>query len=132
MATSPERSQKLTYNIKTFSPDFEPLNLSTPDDGATIQRLTATLQWESQSNADDYVLEIATDSSFSEIYLATNIETSSAVISGLTGDTTYYWRVAPNNFCGSGTPGVAYSFTTPNHKGAVIYLSLFLKTAKTQ
>ena len=119
VATSPERSQKLTYNIKTFSPDFEPLNLSTPDDGATIQRLTATLQWESQSNADDYVLEIATDSSFSEIYLATNIETSSAVISGLTGDTTYYWRVAPNNFCGSGTPGVAYSFTTPNHKGAV-------------
>jgi len=119
VATSPERSQKLTYNIKTFSPDFESLNLSTPDDGATIQRLTATLQWESQSNADDYVLEMATDSSFSEIYLFTNIESNSAVIKGLTGDTTYYWRVSPNNFCGSGTPGATFSFTTPNHKGAV-------------
>jgi|TARA_B110000483_G_scaffold232747_1_gene300719 subtilisin-like proprotein convertase family protein len=119
VATSPERTQRLTYSIQNFSPNFDVLNLSSPEDGITIERLIATLQWDAQSNADDYVLEIATDPSFSDIRLSINIESNSAVIKGLTGDTTYYWRVSPNNFCGSGTPGAAFSFTTPNHKGAV-------------
>tara|TARA_B100000767_G_scaffold136544_1_gene129346 strand:- start:99 stop:7694 length:7596 start_codon:yes stop_codon:yes gene_type:complete len=119
VATSPERTQRLTYSIQNFSPNFDVLNLSSPEDGITIERLIATLQWDAQSNADDYVLEIATDPSFSDIRLSINIESNSAVIKGLTGDTTYYWRVSPNNFCGSGTPGAAFSFTTPNHKGAL-------------
>ena len=36
VATSPQRTQQVTYNIKNFSPDFEVLNLSAPADGETI------------------------------------------------------------------------------------------------
>lgn len=118
VATSPQRTQQVTYNIKNFSPDFEVLNLSAPADGETIGRLITTLEWEAQSNADNYVLEIASDSSFSDVLLTRTVDESSAVIQGLTGNTVYYWRVSPNNFCGAGTPGTAFSFTTPDQIGA--------------
>ena len=118
VATSPERTQRVTYNIKNFSPDFEILNLSAPVNGATIGRLNATLHWEAQSNADNYVLEIASDQDFNNVLLTRTVSTNSTVIKGLTGNTLYFWRVAPNNFCGSGTAGTAYSFTTPDQVGA--------------
>ena len=119
LATSPERTQKVTYNIKNFSPDFEVLNLSAPADGVTIERLLTTLQWEAQENADNYVLEIALDKDFNDIRLTRTVSTNSSVVKGLTGKTVYYWRVAPSNFCGSGTPNAAYSFITPDQIGAV-------------
>lgn len=119
LATSPERTQKVTYNIKNFSPDFEVLNLSAPADGVTIERLLTSLQWEAQENADNYVLEIASDQDFNDILLTRTVSTNSSVVKGLAGKTVYYWRVAPSNFCGSGTAGAAYSFITPDQIGAV-------------
>jgi subtilisin-like proprotein convertase family protein len=119
VATSPERTQRVTYNIKNFSPDFEILNLSAPVNGSTIGRLNTTLQWEAQSNADNYVLEIASDQDFNDILLTRTVSTNSSVVKGLAGETVYYWRVAPSNFCGSGTAGAAYSFITPDQIGAV-------------
>ena len=119
LATSPERTQKVTYNIKNFSPDFEVLNLSAPADGVTIERLLTSLQWEAQENADNYVLEIASDQDFNDILLTRTVSTNSSVVKGLAGKTVYYWRVAPSNFCGSGTAGAAYSFITLDQIGAV-------------
>ena len=51
--------------------------------------------------------------------LTRDVDGTSTEIRGLTRNTIYYWRVAPRNFCGSGTAGSAYSFTTPNHLGAL-------------
>jgi uncharacterized protein YndB with AHSA1/START domain len=118
VATSPQDVQRLTYNIQNYSPEFEDLYLSAPVDGVLLERLNVTLQWEEQVNADSYVLEIASDAEFENVLLTKTVLGGSTIVRDLIGNTVHYWRVTPNNFCGSGTPGPAFSFTTPNHKAA--------------
>ncbi|MDC3105485.1 M12 family metallo-peptidase [Gammaproteobacteria bacterium] len=120
VATSPERSQRLTYQIQNFSrQEFEEVNLNGPVNQSVISRLFTTLEWASQPNATSYTVEIASDEAFTDVLLTRDVDGTSTEIRGLTRNTTYYWRVAPRNFCGSGTAGSAYSFTTPNHLGAL-------------
>ena len=118
VATSPQDVQRLTYNIQNYSPEFEDLYLSAPVDGVLLERLNVTLQWEEQGNAESYILQIASDAEFENILLTKTVVGGSTIVRDLIGNTVHYWRVAPNNFCGSGTPGPAFSFTTPNHRAA--------------
>ena len=120
VAISPERSQRLTYQIQNYSrEEFEEVNLNGPENQSTLNRLFTTLEWASQPNATSYTVEIASDEAFTDILLTRDVDGTSTEIRGLTRNTIYYWRVAPRNFCGSGTAGSAYSFTTPNHLGAL-------------
>ena len=118
VATSPQNIQRLTYNIQNYSPEFEDLYLLAPVDGVLLERLNVTLQWEEQGNADSYILEIASDAEFENVLVRRTVVGGSTIVRDLIGNTLHYWRVAPNNFCGSGAPGPAYSFTTPNHRAA--------------
>ena len=120
IAESSQRSQNLTYQIQNFAiTDFDEVELSLPADKSVISRLFTSLEWSSQDNATNYIIEIASDESFTDILFTGEVEGTSINIRGFTRNTTYYWRVTPANFCGTGTAGVAYSFTTPNHLGAL-------------
>ena len=119
VATSPERSQRLTYQIQNFSrEEFEEVALNAPNNQSMLSRLYTTLEWASQANATSYEVQIASDENFSDILLTREVDGTSIEIRGLSRNTTYYWRVAPKNFCGSGTAGASFSFVTPNHLAA--------------
>ncbi len=88
--------------------------LSTPIDGAVDQPVQPTFQWTAVAGADSYTLEVDDDPAFGspEITETGIVGTSFTPTSDLEEGTTYWWRVAAENFCGAGAASGTYSFTT--------------------
>ena len=121
VATSPIRTQRLSYNIKAYSSAFDAVDLSFPENLSVLDRLFTTLSWTPQSNAEAYFVEIALDPDFNNIVLTKSVDSASTNINpsdGLAAETVYYWRVSPSNFCGNGTAADYFSFVTPNQVAA--------------
>ena len=121
VATSPIRTQRLSYNIKAYSSAFDAVELSFPENLSVLDRLFTTLSWTPQSNAEAYFVEIALDPDFNNIVLTKSVDSASTNINpsdGLAAETVYYWRVSPSNFCGNGTAADYFSFVTPNQVAA--------------
>ena len=98
---------KLNVNaaVQTFG-------LSAPTDSSTGVAQMPALSWTASTNADSYLVEIATDAAFTSIvYSDTITSTSHNVTTALDYSTTYYWRVTALNGC-SQQVATAYSFTT--------------------
>ncbi|MGB0879261.1 MAG: reprolysin-like metallopeptidase [Polaribacter sp.] len=88
------------------------MTLTSPSNGNTGESFAPTLMWNADSNATSYDVEVATNSTFTNIIASGNVTTNSYALSGLSQVTTYYWRVRGKNFCGTGNYSSAYSFTT--------------------
>lgn len=90
--------------------------LSTPANAATGISLTPTLTWAASTNSASYDVYLGTSVAGATL-LTNTVSTSYTVLSGvLSGNTTYYWYVAPRG-CDNSTiacDGGAYSFTTQN------------------
>lgn len=114
LAKSDTRQQSIFLNLSVYSDIFSEISLESPTDQSLVDGLRVELQWEAQKNATSYLVEIATDQSFSQIYQTVTTESSSVTVVDLQKDTTYYWRVSPRNSCGVAGQGAPYSFTTPN------------------
>jgi hypothetical protein len=99
--------------------------LVSPVNGATGVSVTPTLVWDTSAGATNYVLQVATDSSFvSLIYNDTSGSAStSRVVSSLANSTTYYWRVRARNATGSSAWSTVWSFTTGPNSFVVHYPS---------
>ena len=114
VATSDLRAQSVTFNVSTYSSIFAPVVLGLPTNESVLTGLTAKLEWQQQNNAVNYKVEVATDDSFSEIFLSSTVDTNFTTITGLARETEYHWRVLPMNSCGVSGVGTSFSFTTPN------------------
>jgi len=79
-----------------------------PSNGATGVPTNTTLSWTS-SNADSYDVYFGTSSS--PPYVG-NMTSANYPLSGLSTNTTYYWKIVAKNNCGNSTPGPVWSFTT--------------------
>lgn len=98
-------------------------DLSYPANGATNISSTATFRWEPSTNAADYTLQISKENSFNTlVYTKSYIISPNAIVSGLSNNTTYYWRVIARNSSGSTNVSGTYSFTT---KAATTYTLTF-------
>jgi hypothetical protein len=88
--------------------------LASPADGATSVSTKPLLDWNQSSRADDYRLQVASDTAFNDLVLdvADIDSTSYRVVDELTAFTTYYWRVHASNFGGESDWSEEYSFTT--------------------
>lgn len=87
--------------------------LVSPANNAVNQPTQPTLTWQSASQAEEYIVEVATDSGFSNIVWSGNVAgTSIAVGTTLQTNTTYYWRVRAGNICGTGSNSPVFSFST--------------------
>jgi GH18 family chitinase/regulation of enolase protein 1 (concanavalin A-like superfamily) len=87
--------------------------LSSPANGATGVAINPTVSWNASSGATSYGLQVSTSSTFSTTTVnRTGITTTSAAISGLGNNTTYYWRVNATSAGGTSTWSSTRSFTT--------------------
>ncbi len=87
--------------------------LTAPANGATDVATRPTFTWSASAGATEYVLEVDNDAAFGSIdYTATVAGTSHQPPTGLSGATTYNWRVRALNNCGASTNSPAFTFTT--------------------
>lgn len=90
-----------------------------PSSGATgVNPPSVTLSWSAASGSTSYDVYFGTDSSPDSGELQGNTTSTQWPISGLVEATTYYWKVAAKNSCGS-TDSSVWSFTTARTTGDV-------------
>jgi hypothetical protein len=87
--------------------------LASPANGEQLPGISPVLSWTAASEAQSYVVEVATDAGFG------NIVASSGALTGtsfqtptLDFGTQYFWRVTPTNICGSGLASATGNFFT--------------------
>ncbi len=90
--------------------------LVSPMNGAINQPVNLALSWSTSANAATYAVQVSTISGFgSTVTAQIGLPGTSASISGLANNTTYYWRAGAKNIAGvSGWSG-AWSFSTSSH-----------------
>ncbi|MBL8298787.1 MAG: S8 family serine peptidase [Rhodanobacteraceae bacterium] len=89
--------------------------LTTPADNATGVAFAPTLTWSASAQTKTYVVEVATDTGFTNIVFTQNVAgttNSTTVAPALNSNTRYYWRVRSGNICGTSTNSAVFTFKT--------------------
>ena len=86
--------------------------LLTPANGASGVKVVQNLTWSATTGALHYKVEIATDAAFTNIIASATVDTTNWSTPLLQNTTTYYWRVTPLNYCGTGAISNTAAFTT--------------------
>ncbi|NBW28373.1 MAG: T9SS C-terminal target domain-containing protein [Flavobacteriaceae bacterium] len=100
--------------LKIYNSSFVTVTLSTPSNLQTGLSTSVNLTWGSQFNAESYKVQVSTDANFSTTIHNTTVTTNRYTARGLSQDTVYYWRVIPQNQCGTGlnSNATVYNFKT--------------------
>ena len=87
--------------------------LTSPTNNATDIALDESLSWSAVTGADSYRVQVSELSDFSTTVLdQSGITGTTAILSGLSNSTTYYWRVLSHNAGGDSLWSSTWSFTT--------------------
>ena len=112
-ATSANRFQSLPLSIRAYSTIFSHSELMTPKRNTVIDLTSTTLTWKNDINAEQYQIEVALDTNFTQILHQEIVTATSYPISDLQISSNYFWRVTPINRCGRGQSSDTFSFSTP-------------------
>ena len=112
LATTASIQKEVIFNLNVYDTGFTEINLVAPADGLTDAPTGILLEWEAEFLATSYDIQIATDAGFGSIVETATLTDINYVPLNLNNQTQYFWRVKPNNSCGEGTFGAAFSFTT--------------------
>ena len=101
-------------SLRVFSSTFTPITLTSPINGFNGTPTSINLDWQDDINAENYLLQVSTTSTFTTTVVNQLIQESNFIASNLNQDTVYYWRVVPSNRCGSATnaSAIVNSFKT--------------------
>ena len=111
-ATSASVTKSVLLSVTVQDGTFSDVTLLSPADGEGGVSLDAELSWEANPLYSSYDIEIATDNLFTEIVESVSTPFTNYKTTSLEPETEYFWRVRPNNGCGSGTFGTALHFFT--------------------
>jgi len=116
-----------TWSFKTASSGGSAPGVPTllsPNNGVTDQPLTLALSWNFSSGATSYNLQISDSSIFTNIlYDTSGITGTSHNVSGLSYQTSHYWRVSGTNNNGSSNWSGVWMFRTINAPAGITTLS---------
>ncbi|NNE78260.1 MAG: T9SS type A sorting domain-containing protein, partial [Pricia sp.] len=111
-ATSASISKSITAELNIFEATFNDVTMLAPTNGSADISTVTPLQWEENISYTAYDVQIATDASFTTIVEVANVVSNSYTPTALENNTTYFWRVKPENACGEGTFNSPFSFST--------------------
>ena len=114
IGTAPSSTYNTDVFLNIFSSTINATTLNSPLNNATDVSAMVTLNWTADINAQDYFVEIATDSGFTSIVDSATIQTTSYTNTMLGANTQYFWRVTASNQCGTASPSTVFNFTTEN------------------
>ena len=105
-------TQSVDLVLKLQSLIFNPLILSSPENGETDISIIEVLSWVEDETATSYDVDIALESGFNNIISSGTVNENSYTTTNLNGEAQYFWRVKPKNDCGEGNFSDVFSFTT--------------------
>nr|WP_321221562.1 M12 family metallo-peptidase [uncultured Psychroserpens sp.] len=106
------KSADATLNV--YSNSINPISLVSPADGEIDVAADGNLVWNTTPNAQDYLVEVASDIGFTTIVESTITQVGFYTTTNLSPNTEYFWRVTASNQCTTAAPSTIYSFTTAN------------------
>ena len=112
IATSASITKQINLNLNIYDTDFPLVVMTAPTDGFVDASAIEPLQWVESRSHSSFEVQIATDDDFTNIVDMAVVSTNSYTPTNLQNETTYFWRVKPQNICGEGTYNVPFSFTT--------------------
>lgn len=87
--------------LRVFSSTFQPVVLASPLNNLNAVATASLFSWNNDVNAETYNIQVSTQSNFSTFQSNITTAATSYLITGLSPETTYYWRVIPTNRCGT-------------------------------
>jgi subtilisin-like proprotein convertase family protein len=102
------RLKKLTV----YSTSFEPIALLIPVNNSNSIGSSVVLDWSSNFNSENYNLQVSTRPDFSSFHTNIDLTDSTYLLTGLSSETRYYWRVIPSNRCNAATNVASQTFNT--------------------
>lgn len=112
VASNSNESETRYVNLKVLSAEFELIDTLSPSNGQTDVAASANLIWQEDVNAENYVVEVSTEVTFSTLFWSETTENTSINVTDLLSETVYYWRVKPSNRCGDATTFSVSNFQT--------------------
>jgi hypothetical protein len=114
------------WNFRTVPQAPSAPTLIAPLNGSSGISLTPTLDWSDVPTANDYIVQIALSSAFSNIIYSDTVSASQRIVpSGvLNGSIQYYWRVFARNAGGNSPSSSVWNFTTLVTLGANVKVYL--------
>lgn len=82
-------------------PQLDTLAAITPPNGSAITATSTTLSWAALTPAFYYRVQVSTSPTFATLLVNDSLSATSRALSGLSGNTTYYWRVLGMNARGA-------------------------------
>ncbi len=116
VATSSSLTRQQEISLRTHVENqLNAKELQLPENNEIGTGLRPVFKWQAFVDADDYVLELSTESSFETKEVYKNITSNEWEYKNtLVANTTYFWRVKGMNNCGSSDYTTPYQFTTVN------------------
>lgn len=98
--------------VKVYSTIFQNTVLSAPANDANDLTTNVRLEWTADVNATNYRVQVSEDVNFGTFLIDQTVTNSNYVLSGLTQETKYFWRVFPSNSCAISTSATVNNFAT--------------------
>lgn len=122
----------------SFSTVNEPVMIpSTPElllpvKGSTNASLNQLFRWRKAVNAEEYQLQVSTDSTYSNLFFnESGILDTSKYVAELAASTMYYWRVRAKNAKGYSFWSAVWNFTTITTSSVIIFSTNSFTTSST-
>jgi hypothetical protein len=112
LGNSTSISENIDIELNVTTSSFDDLTLTSPANDAVEVDLNTTLNWNADTNASNYDVQVATDSGFINLITSENTTINELSLSELDANTTYYWKVKAKNTCGEGSFSNVFKFET--------------------
>jgi hypothetical protein len=105
-------TQNISVILKVITSNLDAVSLIAPTNEARGVSLLELLNWEEDSNATSYIVEVASDASFAQIVSQGAVNSNVYETTNLQNETVYFWRVKTKNNCAESAFSSVFTFTT--------------------